>query len=411
MRALLWFQNDLRMSDHAGLCWISDNEIAFAGLVFEPKTESKFQRTFFWQSVESLRYKLKAHSVPLYVFNGEPEQVIPALSSANTISLIVKSSASNSVDKQQEESIQKIGLQLQFFEAQTLLPSLGLPFPVSKLPSVFTEFRKPVEKEMYRRTLVIPPQFENPKKLKGLSLTTPPEVSFAEPSESCALPFGFNGSEEAGRKRLEDFLWNSKAALTYKETRNGMLELNDSTKFSPWLSTGALSARTIYWELKQFEQEHGANDSTYWIFFELLWRDYFKFLAQKIGPRLFERKGLLTADRAWEWDAEVFENWKLGKTNSPFVNANMKELLLTGWMSNRGRQNVASYLAKTLGLDWTFGARWFEDQLLDFDRESNWGNWLYQSGMGTDPRDRVFDVDRQARLYDPNGVYQKKWLT
>ena len=88
----------------------------------------------------------------------------------------------------------------------------------------------------------------------------------------------------------------------------------------------------------------------------------------------------------------------------------MRELLETGWMSNRGRQNVASFWAKTLQGDWRRGARWFAQQLIDHDPESNWGNWQYLAGVGFDPRDRVFNLERQAELYDPDGAYQRRWL-
>jgi len=101
----------------------------------------------------------------------------------------------------------------------------------------------------------------------------------------------------------------------------------------------------------------------------------------------------------------------MGQTDDQFVNANMNELRMTGWMSNRGRQNVASYLIHQLGLDWRLGARWFEQQLIDYDPCSNYGNWLYLSGFGSDPRpNRIFNVAKQASIYDANQEYRKLWL-
>jgi deoxyribodipyrimidine photo-lyase len=88
----------------------------------------------------------------------------------------------------------------------------------------------------------------------------------------------------------------------------------------------------------------------------------------------------------------------------------MRELLLSGWMSNRGRQNVASFLTKDLGLDWRMGAEWFESQLVDYDVCSNWGNWSYASGVGCDPRDnRRFNIQKQSGDYDPNGDFCRLW--
>jgi deoxyribodipyrimidine photo-lyase len=96
--------------------------------------------------------------------------------------------------------------------------------------------------------------------------------------------------------------------------------------------------------------------------------------------------------------------------HEPFVNANMMELKKTGWMSNRGRQNVASYFAKNLELDWRIGASYFESMLIDYDVHSNYGNWMYVSGVGNDPRDRTFNVKLQAERYDSNGKFQNLWL-
>lgn len=87
----------------------------------------------------------------------------------------------------------------------------------------------------------------------------------------------------------------------------------------------------------------------------------------------------------------------------------MNELNCTGWMSNRSRQNVASYLVHQLGLPWTWGAAYFEKMLIDYDPDVNWGNWLYLSGQGSDPRAREFNIERQASMYDASGEYQNKW--
>lgn len=98
-------------------------------------------------------------------------------------------------------------------------------------------------------------------------------------------------------------------------------------------------------------------------------------------------------------------------TGESFIDAGMRELACTGYLSNRLRQNVASYLIHDLSGDWRAGAAWFEYQLVDFDIYSNQGNWLYVSGRGTDPRvGRRFDPDRQARQYDVDGAYRRLWL-
>jgi deoxyribodipyrimidine photo-lyase len=110
-------------------------------------------------------------------------------------------------------------------------------------------------------------------------------------------------------------------------------------------------------------------------------------------------------------DSQKLQNWIEGKTGIEFVDANMIELKLTGFMSNRGRQNVASYLCNDLKLDWRLGAAYFEQQLIDYDVCSNWGNWAYLAAVGNDPRDnRYFNIEKQASTYDTKRKYRNLWL-
>ncbi len=162
--------------------------------------------------------------------------------------------------------------------------------------------------------------------------------------------------------------------------------------------------------MKKFEKEHFKNESTYWLIFELIWHDYFKYIALKHGNQIFKLEGILKNDYQWGTSQKQITNWIEGKTPSDFVNANMVEIKETGWMSNRGRQNVASYFAKELELDWRIGAAYFESLLLDYDVHSNYGNWMYVAGVGNDPRDRKFNVQFQAERYDTNGKFRNLWL-
>jgi deoxyribodipyrimidine photo-lyase len=163
--------------------------------------------------------------------------------------------------------------------------------------------------------------------------------------------------------------------------------------------------------VKRYEVERIANDSTYWLIFELLWRDYFRFVFKKYGNRFFREEGLAERKPDTRWNEKLFWNWVNGQTGNAFVDANMRELRLTGFMSNRGRQNVASFLVKDLKLDWVAGAAWFEHALIDYDVHSNWGNWAYVAGVGNDPREnRYFNTQKQAAMYDPDGSYTNHWL-
>ena len=214
-----------------------------------------------------------------------------------------------------------------------------------------------------------------------------------------------------GIDRLNSYFWQEDLLKVYKETRNGLLGADYSSKFSPWLAHGCLSPRYIFEEVKKYEAERKKNQSTYWLIFELIWRDYFRFVAKKYGNRIFLQSGIRNQNMEAKGSKRIFQKWINGETGIPFIDANMIELKQTGFMSNRGRQNVASFLVKDLKINWTWGASYFESVLLDYDPCSNWCNWNYVAGVGNDPREnRYFNILSQAERYDPKGLYVKHWL-
>ena len=155
----------------------------------------------------------------------------------------------------------------------------------------------------------------------------------------------------------------------------------------------------------------------------MLWRDYFRFLHLQYGAALYHARGLRTLDGASPpaaaqspasarnpSNANALHRWCQGQTGEPLIDAAMRELHRSGYLSNRLRQVVASYLIHDLGGDWRAGAAWFESQLVDFDIYSNQGNWLYIAGLGTDPRvGRRFNVAKQTQDHDPDGRYRQLW--
>jgi Deoxyribodipyrimidine photolyase len=215
--------------------------------------------------------------------------------------------------------------------------------------------------------------------------------------------------EEQAIERLNYYCIDSAMVRTYKETRNGMVEWDDSSKLSMHLSLGTLSPRRVYATLKEAESIHGANESTYWLWFELLWRDFFFFTHLKERQFFFQ---------PWDYpntltpqQRELFHAVIQGQTGYPLIDANMKELVKTGWMSNRGRQNVASFFVHYCKLPWSLGATMFESYLLDYNVSSNIGNWRYVAGVGNDPRDqRMFNVVKQGTQYDASTEYIVRWL-
>jgi deoxyribodipyrimidine photo-lyase len=224
----------------------------------------------------------------------------------------------------------------------------------------------------------------------------------------------FQGGESAALARVKDYIWTKDLLKAYFDTRNGMLGADYSTKFSPWLALGCLSPRHVAQQCSLYEQQRVANKSTYWVVFELLWRDYWKFFCVKHGNKVFSLDGTVGKDqnagaKKWSFDAKSFEKFVSGRTGYPLVDANMRELAATGFMSNRGRQNVASFLALDMRMDWRYGATYFEEVLLDHDVHSNWGNWCAAAGM-TGGRVNRFNIGKQSKDYDYDGDYLRHWL-
>lgn len=393
MKTLIWFYRDLRTDDHEALSRVlRDGDIAQAIVLRRTEGRGEFQARFWEECVAELGRRLAQAKIELRILEGSAEQAISEYVRQHGIERVFTHRRMNARDHHEVERVAaSIGVPLEVLGETTLYPaSLGDGLALSELRQ-FTAFKKkfldPVERPL-------------PRARERVFESTTSEA----PSEK------FRGGESAGLARLSDYLWNTKSVRHYHETRNGMLRFDDSSKLSPWLALGALSPRRVASELRRFEETHGSGEGTAALLYELQWRDYFKFLATKIGDALFSRDGLRSTPREWKQDSEKFQIWRTGNTGQSFIDANLRELLLTGWMSNRGRQNVASFLAKTIGLDWRDGARWFEAQLIDADPESNYGNWQYVAGVGTDPRDRLFDPERQAALYDAQGEYRKRWL-
>lgn len=389
---------------------MADQGLSILAVAFKPRKKRPAALKFWWQSILELREKLNEHRIQLVILDSDPELALPAWAKGNDCKFVVTTPEENARGIQLENAVEKgLGsVKLLKKGQRTLVRVEDLPFDLRDLPMVFGAFRKKVDVKKLLRSS------QNPS-LERLSGFQPsPPLQFPALSETSIsdipLPWGLKGGFSAGQRRVQYYLFESRSMDTYQLTRNGMLNLDDSSKFSPWLADGSLSPLELGLTLIKYEETYGSNDSIDWFWQELLWRDYFKFLARKAGRTFFEIGGLRNKEVSWNPSEELFRRWTEGETGQDFVDANMRELHQTGWMSNRGRQNVASYLAKEIVVPWTWGADWFEENLIDEDPENNWGNWLYLAGVGTDPRDRKFNVADQAERYDPQKTYRLQWL-
>ncbi|NDJ16246.1 DASH family cryptochrome [Myxacorys almedinensis] len=426
-RILIWYRNDLRLQDHEPMIKaLQLGATVIPVYCFDPRqfgtTSRGFPKTgayraqFLRESVADLRQNLRALKGDLIIRRGLPEDIIPELAIALQVQAVYfygeVTSEERAVESALEQVLSKIGVITQSFWGHTLYHADDLPFEINNVPELYTSFRKQVEKaSTVYETFPAPPPLKALPEVEVGEVPTLAELGVEQPQFDPRAVLRFKGGETEGLARLKHYFWTQDHLKSYKETRNGMLGADYSSKFSPWLALGCLSPRTIYWEVQAYESTRVKNDSTYWLIFELLWRDYFRFICAKHGNDIFRASGMQGRAIAWKQDDTRFDLWRAGKTGFPLVDANMQEIAATGYMSNRGRQNVASFLTKNLGIDWRWGAEWFESLLIDYDVCSNWGNWNYTAGVGNDARGfRFFNITKQARDYDPQGSYIKHWL-
>ncbi|MCB0383017.1 MAG: DASH family cryptochrome, partial [Psychroserpens sp.] len=349
---LVWFRNDLRVQDNTVLnTAIRNHKSVIAFYCFDPehfhttsygfrKTE-KFRAKFLIETITNLKANLNALHIELFISTETPESGIKRLVEQFKIQSIYLQKEWTSEEVSVLNKVKKsLGAEVNvhdYFD-QFLYHPEDINIPFEEIPQVFTNFRKKVEKYSKVRPSVTIHSAEklinivNETKIPSLN-----DLGFEDFETHPHSAFPFKGGETNAFKRLNEYIFETKKLAVYKKTRNGLIGTDFSSKFSPWLANGSLSARTIYWYIKEFENKHFKNESTYWLIFELIWRDYFKYIALKHQNNIFKIGGILNKNYDWKTDEHQIKKWIDGQTRSSFVNANMIELKKTGWMSNRGR--------------------------------------------------------------------------
>ncbi len=429
-RIVIWFRLDLRIHDNEALdyaiercdevipVFVFDERLFSGDTSYGFRKTDKFRTKFIIESVEDLRKSFEKLGTSLVVRVGKPEEEVFKIAEKVQASWVFcnreRTHEEVQVQDKLESNLWKIGVELHYFRGKMLYYTQDLPFPVSHCPDSFTHFRKEVERFVpVREPLPSPKRIAAPTiKINYGKIPELQDFNFEDFERDYRSAFPFKGGETQALERLNDYIWERELLQTYKETRNGMIGEDYSSKMSAWLAIGCISPKRIYAEIKRYERSKVKNKSTYHLFFELLWRDFFRLMGKKYKTAIFEKGGIKgEVPEDLEDDMHRFKIWKEGRTGVPLIDANMRELNQTGFMSNRGRQNVASFLINDLKVNWQIGAEYFESMLIDYDICSNWGNWNYLAGIGNDPReDRYFNILLQAKRYDPSGEYVKLWI-
>lgn len=410
MNTLYWFTDDLRLQDNPALVAAAQgdtltiifciDEQRFSTDRFGNRGMGARRWRFVQESLLDLRQGLAKRGQTLSVLSGNPREVVSRVLRTGRFDRVVRSRQHTSNETATWQSLSEEFSDILFdeYDSSTLYPLPAVNFGES-FPATFSQFRRSLDAVAFRPMAREPERLPKPANLGLDSLV----LQATGPS---IVP---RGGASAGKEHVEVY-FGTHAASTYKETRNDLIGEHSSTGFSTWLALGCISPTQVFERLGQYESINGANDSTGWITFELMWREFFRWHARYHGRALFEFTGINGQRPLTTFYRERFLKWCDGNTPWPIVNACMQELNETGLLSNRGRQIAASSLVNELGLDWRCGAGYFEERLVDYDPCSNWGNWQYIAGVGSDPRGgRHFNLEKQAETWDPKGIYRRRW--
>jgi deoxyribodipyrimidine photo-lyase len=336
-RILYWFRNDLRLHDNEGVVSaLDDADEVLPVFVFDPRwftqhprlgfpKTSTFRANFLLESVADLRQSLRHKGADLIIRIGKPADVLAELASDIGASAVYTSKEITQEETDAESKLstklKPLNIDIKFFWMSTLYHVRDLPFTISRLPDVFTQYRHQIEKNASIR-----PTFQTPEAvpfvpnvlpgdmptLTTLGFDSDAQQQIEEPDSRRAV--AFKGGERVALERLDRYLWQTDHITTYKETRNGLLGEDYSTKFSAWLANGCLSPRRVYEEITRYENERVRNESTYWLIFELLWRDFFRFVALRFGTRIFKGSGIKhDLNRKFVQDETLFQRGQTAK--------------------------------------------------------------------------------------------------
>jgi deoxyribodipyrimidine photo-lyase len=414
---LYWLTHDLRLDDNPALLRAALGESLLLVYCVNPDwfvpgrllsaSMGAHRLQFLREALVGLSNSLNGIGQHLLILEERPQIALARLVRQNAIQRLVCSSQFGMDEKCELQALAKNlpDLEIEEVDTYTLFNRQAIDSINDGVLTTYSRFRRQAEKWEAMPVLPTPERLPPPPKAVIRKEKMPPNF-LAEQAASEKL---ITGGERAAQEHLAQYFAGD-LPLSYKAVRNELDGFNNSSKMSSWLNMGCLSIRRLRWTVEDYESKHGGNESTYWLFVELLWREYFLWLALHIESQLFSFHGAAAQPPMTKFQQEKFECWCKGDTPYPLVNACMRQLNRSGFLSNRGRQIAASCFVNELAQDWRYGAAFFEQQLVDYNVAVNWGNWQYIAGVGADPRGgRHFNLKKQTELYDANGEYRRRW--
>jgi deoxyribodipyrimidine photo-lyase len=415
---LVWFRLDLRLEDNPA--WLAAAETlrpVIPVFIWAPEEEDPWppgaaSRWWLQQSLSSLGHELAKAGSKLTIRKGPTEQALNNLLCQTQADSIFWNRryepAVRTRDGKLKEELSARGIQVQsfnsalLFEPWTILTSSGHPF------QVFSAFWKtclkqpaPAEPEPGPRQFVNPSDWPHSLPLEALELE--PKIDWASGIRAAWSP-----GEEGAKKELRRFLRGGLARYASDRNLPGRI---GTSRLSPHLHFGEISPREVWHSLLALRNRENAADIDFYLR-EIGWREFayhllyhFPFTTNECLRREFSRF-------PWRMDRDLLQKWARAKTGYPLVDAGMRELWTTGWMHNRVRLVVASFLTKHLRIRWDEGAYWFWDTLVDADLANNTLGWQWTAGCGADaaPYFRIFNPVLQSQKFDPEGDYIRRWI-
>ncbi len=432
-----WFRRDLRLQDNFALLAASKSDSPILPIfIFDPKiVESKRvslpRLAFMLQALESLDAELQKKGSRLWIGYGSPHYILPGLIAVTEATALYYNRDYTPFARQRDEVLeQELTIAVHAYDDALLLPPGSVLKANGDPYTVFTPFKRkwltfpiPETVSAVRKgnfvTAEVVSTFtidDNNKRKWSLPLERVPSLADLGHPATVDVP---TASEREAGKRLDDFL--KQRVYRYSEGRNELAALKKddtymgSSFLSPYLRFGMLSPRQAYWgaqEASTATKKVNQRESVETWVSELVWREFYMHILHHFP---YVAKGCFRQqydNLEWRYEANDLAAWKSGMTGFPVVDAAMRQLQVMGWMPNRARMIVASFLTKDLLIDWREGERHFMDWLIDGDPAANNGGWQWSAGTGTDaqPYFRIFNPTAQAKKFDPQGAYIRRWL-